>query len=161
MQVDDFADRLFIATWQGSIAIILIALVSFLGRRSLSSRTRFWLWWVANLQLLVRLLIVPTVTLAILPSDRLQAATESTVSIPARAEVQQYGPKGPSSQVPPGMRSLSNSETTAIVLANSGLDRALRPKTEFVRSDSWKKWVVIGWAIGFIFGLVKASMRVL
>ncbi|HWD37604.1 MAG TPA: hypothetical protein VG944_02055, partial [Fimbriimonas sp.] len=52
-----WTDTMWRATWQGSLFVIAVWIVCRLFKR-LPASIRFWLWWIAGLQLLGRLLLL-------------------------------------------------------------------------------------------------------
>ncbi len=97
-----WTDTMWRATWQGSLFVIAVWIVCRLFKR-LPASIRFWLWWIAGLQLLGRLLLLTPIALPILPATSAPAEASSQLEIEVLSPIapaQTYAPAPPTPKLP-------------------------------------------------------------
>lgn len=77
---DLWAPAIWRATWQGGLFVAVVWIACRVFRR-IPANVRYWMWWVACLQLAIRVAFVAPIALPILPAD--PVAVESPTSIAA------------------------------------------------------------------------------
>jgi beta-lactamase regulating signal transducer with metallopeptidase domain len=115
-----FLSRLWLVTWQGTF--VALAVWTICRSRSISSRTKCWLWWAVSLRMLIGILPLGGVPLPILPPE--PQSTPRMLTIPSH---RQPSLRPLYWQVDPVPTSVSTSSEASDGVASPGPSQSMPP----------------------------------